>query len=457
MFDLNSRASRLEKEQQKRREQLLKQKQLEQKKRLEHAQREQELAERARIKKEEEELERLKQESLAQEEYQLTNGIIFEKRLFQYYSLEDERDDDKVLLPEEYLSELHQLDVFGRGAIIFRLISIVNNGVTPNAPTTTIITHAGIREFTAPPNQIGLPRKIIDTLGGDITKIQEIFLKYVVLPKCRYIKVQPKLNRFFEVQPIKRCFEDNLHKHTCLSIGDLLTIQYRGESYPIVVKEIQPDKYVSLLDTDVEVELENSEEFLQQQPQVLTQPVTVAEPPVSVNVFNSSVGRVLGSNPTPSSSSSGSSSSSTPMEISNNNDGSGDGLSQEVERYLMTILSSSSSSSSSVAATSNNNTAAVPMTTIKFKLPVISNNNSNSSNKTSFVASFPTNSTKLKEVFVRLCEVLGLQTVSQVARLQVSIRLPQTITWSIQQIDQLDCTLQEHGFPTGSVMVLVTC
>lgn len=431
MFDIDSRASKLEKEQQRRREQVLKQKQLEERKRVEQLKRDEELADRARKKKEEDEMERLRQEQLTMQEFQLTNGIMFEKRFAHFYALSDERDDDKVVLPEDYLVELNQLDVFGKGALIFRLICTVSLSQNP------IITHAGIREFTAPSNHIGLPRKVIDTIGGDLASLQGIFLKYVVLPKCKFIKVQPKLNRFFEVQLIKRCFEDNLHKHTCLSEGDVLTIQYRGESYPMSIKETRPEKYVSLLDTDVEVELENSEEFLQheaeqkklQQQQLQQQQQQQArygkeeKVVVPVNVFASSAGRVLGAS---SSNNNHSSSNTVPITTTG-----------QIDQRILPLMSTPLRPEPTSATTTT------PLVTVKFKLPT----------GKSIVRTFSLDM-QLQQIFIHMKESQGLD-ASQVQRMQIASRIPNK-TWYSVDHEAMGKSLQENDFPTGSIMLIVT-
>jgi hypothetical protein len=102
-------------------------------------------------------------------------------------------------------------------------------------------------------------------------------IKYVRLPKCAYVKLKPQRNIFFEVKPVKRCLEENLSQHSTLTEGDQLTVWYRGNSFLMRVTSLkaqgavedeeqeqehggQKHRGCSLIDADVEVDLELSEE-----------------------------------------------------------------------------------------------------------------------------------------------------------------------------------------------------
>ena len=114
-----------------------------------------------------------------------------------------------------------------------------------------------------------MSKKIIRCLAGtdDVSKLSVLSLKFVCLPKCTYVKLRPKKNIFFEVGPVKLCLEENLRKHSTLSLGDALTVWYRGKSYDLEVADMKPQptaedlwRGCSLVDADVEVDLDASEE-----------------------------------------------------------------------------------------------------------------------------------------------------------------------------------------------------
>lgn len=154
------------------------------------------------------------------EEQKITGGIRFTHRMTSYVI---DGEDDKVILPEDCLSELTQEDAFIRGAMCFRLQWTDKEGAVHT-------THCGVREFSAPAGSIGMPKKVLDSLSiPSETTGARVEIKYVLLPKCTFAKLQPRHNAFIEVGPVKMCLEENLRFHTTLSVGDVLTVWYRGK------------------------------------------------------------------------------------------------------------------------------------------------------------------------------------------------------------------------------------
>lgn len=105
---------------------------------------------------------------------------------------------------------------------------------------------------------IGLPPKVISTLWGDNQSSGSIEIKYVKLPKISYVKLEPTFNTFFKVEQVKMVLEENLKFHSTLTVGDIITVWYRGQAHPLKVVEMKPFNKGILLDTDVEVDLDNS-------------------------------------------------------------------------------------------------------------------------------------------------------------------------------------------------------
>jgi len=273
--ELDSRAKKLEKEQQKRLEVQKKQQAEKQKLDEEYKRQQLELEERARQKKElEEQLEeeqRLKNEA----ENTLTGGVKFLCSLIPY---EIDSEDDKVILPEDSLNELNAQNAIGNGVLLFRITNDLNGKVS----------HCGCREFTAPPHHIGLPRKVIDSLQDEVasTSLNTVTIKYVRLSKCTYVKLRPRLNQFSKVTEVKRCLEENLVHHATCTVGDVLTVWYRGVAHALVVVEMRPEYAGTLIETDVEVDLEQSEEFLQHVQSL--PPLPLPRIPYSARVLNES-------------------------------------------------------------------------------------------------------------------------------------------------------------------------
>ena len=85
-----------------------------------------------------------------------------------------------------------------------------------------------------------------------------VSIKYVKLGKISYVKLQPTFNTFFKVEQVKMVLEDNLKFHSTMTLGDIITVWYRGIAHPLKVIELKPSEKGILLDTDVEVDLDNS-------------------------------------------------------------------------------------------------------------------------------------------------------------------------------------------------------
>eukprot|EP01041_Mallomonas_annulata_P010420 gene10420-21729_t len=186
-----------------------------------------------------------------QKEFHLTGGIKFSERL-QPVLLED-AEDDKIVLPQSALESLNSQDALSAGVLMFRITVL---------GCSNKISHCGVREFTAAEGTVALPPKVSNSLFGETDQPKDnVQIKYVRLPKITYVKLQPKEHQFSNVGPIKAVLEENLRRHTTLSIDDVLTVWYRGKAHALKVVEIKPEMYGSLIDTDVEVDLDVSEEY----------------------------------------------------------------------------------------------------------------------------------------------------------------------------------------------------
>lgn len=280
-MEFTHRESKFEKEQKARREVLKKKKADEERRKRVFEAREAELEAMRQKRREEEDAKKEEEERVRLEEEALTGGVYFNVGGLSAYSIEGE--DDKVILPESCLVDLSNLDVFGKGPVQLRLFK--NDGE---------YTHVGIKEFSAPPGKIGLPEKVVFTLTGGKTK-EEIYdgcddideearndalqasllgtlsAKYVTMPKVTYAKLQPLHNSFSQVKPVKDMLEENLRFHSTLSVGDLLTVWYRGIPHSLRVCEAKPQDFGSLIDTDVTIDLDVSQEYIDSEKKRSTQ------------------------------------------------------------------------------------------------------------------------------------------------------------------------------------------
>jgi hypothetical protein len=506
MMDFDLRTKRLENEHKKikeeakrklQQEKILKEKQLQREKELEALRVEQE---------ELREKQRLEKEAIELHEAHLTNGISFSKAFAnqQIYEIDNSTTEneygDKIILSEDCLVELTNLDVFQRDSSVNFQLEILYklNGDTPNSLTQSatrkMITYCGINEFTAPKDMIGLSPKIVDTLKfhstlsseetenqyfnpfvppfssasnnsstnsslslfpsstssnnpvkGSNVEIIEIRLKYMKLPKCTYIKLKPKFHNFYHIEAIKRCLEENLSFHISITLNDLLMIKYRGESYPLLVTDMKPERYGSLLNTDVEVDFDYSVEYdSKKQEESQSGRKLSSEPSSERNSFTSPV-------PPPSSSAMGPSSFSSksvgyklgkagiaseegniPMDISSSTN----------NTELISLLSSHSAKEEPLITSENKDSYLLA----KFKLP----------NGKSLVRKF-LYSALLLDIFVYVIEEMKIFSIyheDTISHLQLSISNP-TKVFNISETENLRKTLAELDLNVKSQLFFV--
>ncbi len=323
---------------QKRKEELAKQRLVKEKARRQAEEMEQRLAA-ARLKKQQEmeEAERQKME-----EDLLTGGIEYGEVL-RATALDGSGSSDKVVLPQSALEKLTSAGVFDQGGAMFFELTTREGGRT----------HCGVREFVAEDGTIGLPPRVAACLGAVTTAddpnadtwSSRVNVKYVRLDKGTKVVLQPHTADFqkdadeatgaaarvgaevvevdeavvetlvsmgFDRNGSKRAvmaverdastrsgsaaitpdeivpravqwlmaptrttselseplaeglqavLERNLHNCTALTVGDIITVQHAGKQYELSVQHLEPDSKVSLVDTELELEIAPSREY----------------------------------------------------------------------------------------------------------------------------------------------------------------------------------------------------
>jgi hypothetical protein len=276
-MDLDYRLSKFDKEKEKRKK-IAKEK-LNHEMRMQKLQEERErsLAELAEKKKLEQEEIQAQNEMREIEENRITGGI---RILLSLQAIPVDLENDKVKLPQSVLTDLHNKGAFSCGRpVMFQIHPDPSSSFFPSRTT-----HCGVLEFTAEEGTVEIPKKVYRNLfklndSIDLTSIPPpvVSMKYIVLPKITSVQFQPKLNLFSQLGPIKLILEENLQQHATLTLGDVLTIWSRGQAHEIIVTDLDPkDESVSnggtVIDTNIEVNLEYSEEYLQTIQPPLSQP-----------------------------------------------------------------------------------------------------------------------------------------------------------------------------------------
>ncbi|CAL1407131.1 unnamed protein product [Linum trigynum] len=167
---------------------------------------------------------------------------------------------DKIKLPPSCFTELSDQGAFDKGPLYFQL-SVVHHEA--NSETNQKTTHSGALEFTAEEGQVGLPPHVwsnlfpLDNTPSPVSALVDV--RYVWLPKGIYAKLQPDVVGFSDIPNHKAVLETSLRQHATLSEGDVITVNHGVLAYRLRVLELKPSSSVSVLETDVEVDIVGSD------------------------------------------------------------------------------------------------------------------------------------------------------------------------------------------------------
>ncbi|KAF9914186.1 hypothetical protein BX616_008790 [Lobosporangium transversale] len=138
-------------------------------------------------------------------------------------------------------------------------------------PANRLLTHGGVREFSALDNQVHLPLWMMNSLS--VSEGDQVMIKYLLLPKGTWAKFRPLTTDFFsEVLDLRALLEASLRSHyTTLTKGEILKVQQGNKEFEFLVGDLKPEhsagQAVCITDTDLEVDIEPLETDMQQQHQ----------------------------------------------------------------------------------------------------------------------------------------------------------------------------------------------
>lgn len=259
-FELRAAREKLERDQRERKERAKARLERERKAKAEAARQREAIEAAQRAKRLDAARARLEAEQQAEESLLLGNGILFSRTL---EALPYNGFGDKIKLPSSCFTELSDQGALDKGPMYFRLSKIDDSG-PPGSDATAKqerqTTHSGVLEFTAKEGSVELPPHVWSNLfSGDSPDVPLIEVCYVSLPKGTYAKLQPDGMGFSDIPNHKAVLETTLRRHATLSEGDIITVNYGELSYKLRILELKPASSVSVLDTDIEVDIEGSE------------------------------------------------------------------------------------------------------------------------------------------------------------------------------------------------------
>ncbi|KAF5481025.1 hypothetical protein F2P56_001720 [Juglans regia] len=186
---------------------------------------------------------------------------------------------DKIKLPPSCFTELSDQGAFDKGPMYFQL-SVVHQEVSSDTHATDDEnlrnTHSGVLEFTADEGSVALPPHVWHNLfPGETQKTSLIEVRYVWLPKGTYAKLQPERIGFSDLPNHKAILETSLRQHATLSQGDILTVNYGELAYKLQVLELKPSSSISVLETDIEVDIVGSDSASERTDQHVLNPLVL--------------------------------------------------------------------------------------------------------------------------------------------------------------------------------------
>nr|GMC70601.1 TRAF-like protein [Ipomoea batatas] len=192
---------------------------------------------------------------------------------------------DKIKLPPSCFTELSEQGAFDKGPLHFSLTVIhqSSSSNTNDEGLTNRKTHAGVLEFTAEEGFAGLPPHIWSNLFSvDNPTSPTVEVQYVWLAKGTYAKLQPVEPGFSDIPNHKAVLETSLRQHATLSEGDVLTVSHGVLTYHLRVLELKPSSSVSVLETDIEVDVISADPAAEGTSQHILRPLTFGKPEVGV-------------------------------------------------------------------------------------------------------------------------------------------------------------------------------
>lgn len=193
-----------------------------------------------------------------QEDLERNRGVAFARVLKPKLSHAAEakgivRRTDKLTLPPSASAALMEQHATKNGQLFFELSAAGAR------------THGSILDFTAEEGTVGVPPEMLRCLTlshlatpeASTSAAPDVSVRYRFLKKGVSARVQPELSKFqTSVGNIKALLEHELLLRTTLTEGDRITV--RGDDdqmYVLRVVELQPEQAVSLIDTDLEVDI----------------------------------------------------------------------------------------------------------------------------------------------------------------------------------------------------------
>ncbi|XP_021768293.1 uncharacterized protein LOC110732635 [Chenopodium quinoa] len=188
---------------------------------------------------------------------------------------------DKIKLPPSCFTGLSDQGAFDKGPVYFRL-SIAGQESSSDTSANSDshgVTHSGVLEFTAEEGFVALPPHVWSNLFPSEAPAHPLIeIQYVRLSKGSYAKLQPEDISFLDLPNHKAVLETSLRQHATLSQDEVITVRHGELTFKIRVLELKPSPSVSVLETDIEVDIVNPDAASEKSNQKVLIPLTFGAP-----------------------------------------------------------------------------------------------------------------------------------------------------------------------------------
>uniref|UniRef100_A0A3P8WZK3 Ubiquitin recognition factor in ER-associated degradation protein 1 n=1 Tax=Cynoglossus semilaevis TaxID=244447 RepID=A0A3P8WZK3_CYNSE len=148
----------------------------------------------------------------------------------------------KIIMPPSALDQLSRLNI--TYPMLFKLTN----------KNSDRMTHCGVLEFVADEGICYLPHWMMQNLlleEGGLVQVESVNLMVAT-----YSKFQPQSPDFLDITNPKAVLENALRNFACLTTGDVIAISYNEKIYELRVMETKPDKAVSIIECDMNVDFD---------------------------------------------------------------------------------------------------------------------------------------------------------------------------------------------------------
>jgi len=153
---------------------------------------------------------------------------------------EDVERGGKIILPPSALDTLTHFHI--QYPMLFKLSNL----------QTSRETHCGVLEFVADEGRVYLPYWMMCNLcleEGSVVHVENVSLSV-----AEFAKFQPQSTEFLDITNPKAVLENALRNFACLTTGDIIAINYNDKVYELKVLETKPQKAVSIIECDMNVD-----------------------------------------------------------------------------------------------------------------------------------------------------------------------------------------------------------